>query len=324
MTTANGKVALVGAGYWGKNLARNFAEIGALEAIVDNDAATAKAVSQATGASVRSLSDVLSDPSIDGLAIATSAPTHVDIGLKALDAGKHIFVEKPLALDAEGAQTLIDKAAASDRVLMVGHLLRYHPVFQKMLEIVQSGSVGSLRFVHSDRMSLGKFRVEENVLWSFAPHDTSMVLALAGETPDKVSAQAGDYVTPDIADIAMLQLAFPSGIKASIRCSWLHHRKVQQIVAVCESGFVVFDDAEPDWSKKLAVHHYELASAGGAPVPQRGETEYVDVPKKEPLKEECRHFIRAIESNGRPLTDGDEGRAVVEVLQRATLALGER
>ena len=177
------QVAIIGAGYWGRNIARNLAELGALAAVVDTNPATAAEVSAATGAPPRDLEEVLDDPSIMGVAIASRAELHYSLADRALRAGKHVFVEKPLVLEETEADHLIALAESSDRTLMVGHLLRYHPIFERLLDLVGSEEYGPLRYAYSDRISLGKIRTEENVLWSFAPHDISMVLALSGEEP---------------------------------------------------------------------------------------------------------------------------------------------
>jgi len=312
-----GKVAVVGVGYWGKNLARNFAELGALGAVVDSHPVIAAMVAESNGVPSRTFEDVLADADIGGVVVATSAPTHFELAHAALNAGKHVYVEKPLVLDEREADALIALAADQRRVLMVGHLLRYHPAFRRMLEIVHSGEYGALRYVYSDRLSLGKIRAEENVLWSFAPHDISMVLALAGEEPDRISAQGAAFVNSTIEDVATLQLAFPRGVRASVRVSWLHFRKQQQVVAVCDRGTIVFDDCEPEWSRKLAIHEYAVDRGGAAPVPIRGDVHYVDVDQEEPLKCECRHFLQRMLDGREPLTNGGEGRAVLRVLHLA-------
>lgn len=312
------KVAVVGVGYWGKNLARNFAELGVLGAAVDANLAAAEQVSAQTGAPIRTLAEVLADDSVEGLAIATRAETHYDIAKAALAAGKHVFLEKPLVLDEAEADALIEQAAVAGRVLMVGHLLRYHPVFRRMLDIVHSGDLGDLRFVYSDRMSLGKIRTEEDVLWSFAPHDLSMVLALAGAEPVDVQAQGCAFTSPAIADFATMQLAFANGLRADIRASWMNYKKVQQIVAICDRGTVVFEDSQPEWSRKLSVHGHAIEVVDGVPTPVRGEASFVEVPHAEPLKLECQHFVDCMAGQASPLTDGDEGRAVLRALQRAT------
>lgn len=310
-------VAVVGVGYWGRNLARNFAELGSLAAVVDINEDAVAEIAASTGSAARTFDEVLADPAIEGLAIATRAETHHEVAKRALGAGKHVFVEKPLVLNEHEADDLIALAAEYKRVLMVGHLLRYHPVFRSMLEIVRSGEFGQLRYIHSERMSLGKIRTEEDVLWSFSPHDISMVLALAGQEPSGVTAQGAGFINPAIADIVTLQMAFRDGIKAGIRASWMHYRKSQLIAAVCDKATIVFEDSEPEWERKLAIHEYRVDYNTGIPIPQRGDMRYVEVPRAEPLKLECEHFLTNIRDGAKPLTDGREGRAVLRVLQRA-------
>jgi len=325
-SAGSGQVAVVGVGYWGRNLARNFAELGALSAIVDTNAAAAAEIATRTGGEVRTFADVLADPAIPGVVIATRAETHFEIAMAALDAGKHVYVEKPLVLDEAEADALIARADEAGRALMVGHLLRYHPVFREMLEIVRSGKYGRLRYIYSDRLNLGKIRTEENVMWSFAPHDISMVLALAGEEPDRVTAQGAAFVTPPIADIVSVQLKFPGGVQAAIRSSWIHFEKAQQLVAICDDATIVFEDSQTEWGRKLGVHEHLIELEHGIPVPRRGPMRFIDIPYEEPLQRECAHFLSCLAGQSAPLTDGREGRAVLRVLQRATdaIALAER
>jgi predicted dehydrogenase len=311
-----GGVAVIGVGYWGQNIARSFSRLGLLDAIVEENPAQAKTVSSALDCPVLELDLVLSDPAITGIAIATRAETHFELARQALSAGKHVFVEKPLVLKETDADRLIELAQSVGRVLMVGHLLRYHPLFRRMLEIVKSGDHGRLRHVSSDRMSLGKIRTEENVLWSFAPHDVSMVLALAGAEPQTVSAQGASFVNAGIADVASMQMGFMGGLTADIRASWMSHRKLQQCIAVCDRATIVFEDSEKDWNRKLSIHPHSITFENGLPVPKRGDVSYVSVVEAEPLLEECQHFLDCIKG-ATPLTDGAEGRAVLRVLQRA-------
>ncbi|MFM9977249.1 MAG: Gfo/Idh/MocA family protein [Sphingomonadaceae bacterium] len=319
--TGQNRVAVIGVGYWGQNIARSFAGLGALGAVVDANAANADRVAAATGAPTRTLDDVLTDAGIAGVAIATRAETHFAIASRALAAGKHVLVEKPLVLDLGEADRLIAQAQSVDRILMVGHLLRYHPHFRRMLEIVRSGQYGVLRHVYSDRLSLGKIRTEEDVLWSFAPHDISMILALAGAEPINVTAQGSAFINPPIHDYSTAQLSFASGLKADIRASWLSYKKVQQCVAICDAATIVFEDSEKDWDRKLAIHPHTVVREDGLPVAKRGDMAFVVVDQSEPLVEECAHFLDCIAQGKSAMTDGTEGRAVLRVLQRATAAM---
>jgi UDP-2-acetamido-3-amino-2,3-dideoxy-glucuronate N-acetyltransferase len=310
-------IALVGGGYWGRNLGRNFAELGVLAAIVDTNPETAGGLSAATGAPVRPFADVLADPAISAVAIATPAPTHADVAARAIAAGKHVFVEKPISLTLEDADRLISLAASASRVLMVGHLLRYHPHFIALKRQVEAGAVGRPLYIHSNRLSLGKVRVEENVLWSFAPHDVSMLLAIAGEQPSRVTAQGSAFVTPGVADWCTAQFVFPGGVRGHIQASWMHHVKEQRFSVTGETGTLVFEDSLPDWDRKLMLYPHSLDRAGPAPVPVKGQPVSVLVEKSEPLKDECREFLAAIKEGRAPLTDGHEGRAVLSALDAA-------
>lgn len=315
------RIAHVGCGYWGKNLARNFAELDALDAIVDDHRETAERVALATGAQILTLDEVLADPTIDGVSIATPAETHAALALGALESGKHVYVEKPVALSLEDAKKLIDVAARNDRRLMVGHLLQYHPIFRRMREMVRSGAIGELTYVYSNRMSLGKFRIEENVLWSFAPHDVSMILSLVDAECVGVTAQGAAIVSPGIEDWALLQLNFANGLKAHIQASWLHPFKEQRLVAIGNQGMLVFEDSVPEWDGKLRLYRHRIDCNGPVPVPHPAAAVTITVEKTEPLRNECQHFLDCIANGTTPLTDGVEGLAVLNVLRRASDAL---
>ena len=315
------KIAQVGCGYWGKNLVRNFAQIGALGAIVDPYQPTAEKMSAEFEVPALSFDQVLADPDISGVAFATPAETHADGAVAALMAGKHVYVEKPLAITMADCRRMIGTAAAADRILMVGHLLQYHPIFVALRDLVAGGEIGRLTYVYSNRLSLGKFRIEEDVLWSFAPHDISMVLALANSPVSEVSAQGSAFVTPGIANVATCQLGFASGLKGHVFTSWSHPFKEQRLVAIGESGMAVFEDSRPEWNEKLAIYRHQIDRSGPVPVPRAAAAEYVAVPKGEPLRTECESFVEAIRTGKPPRTDGAEGLAVVEVLERATRAM---
>jgi predicted dehydrogenase len=316
-----GFIAQVGCGHWGKNLARNFAEIGVLASVTDGDDALASTKAAEHGVAKLSFDQVLADPGITGVALATPAPTHAAMARAVLEAGKHVFVEKPLALLPGDARELVALADAKGLGLMVGHLLQYHPIFQKMLELVGKGAVGEVQYIYSNRMSLGKIRIEENVLWSFAPHDISMILALAGEVPDAVTAQGTAIVTPGIADWCTCQMRFPSGKAAHVQVSWLHPFKEQRLTVIGSEGMLVFEDSIPDWGRKLAYYAHRLDRSGPVPLPVAGEANYIDVAKSEPLRTECEHFAGVVRRRHKPRSDGAEGLRVLEVLDKAEQAL---
>ncbi len=317
------RIAHVGHGYWGKNLARNFHELGNLAAVVDPVAKVAEAAAASYGVRAASFEEVLADPNIDAVSIASPAGLHHRHAKAALEAGKHVYVEKPLALDIGQAEELRDLVAKRGLTLMVGHLLQYHPVYVRLLELVKAGELGKLHHVYSNRLSLGKFRTEENVLWSFAPHDISMVLGLLGEEPQSVTAQGNVTFTPGVADLVTVQMRFAGGATAHLLVSWMHPFKEQRLVVIGEKGMAVFEDSQPVWEDKLQIYRHAIDRSGPVPNPVKADAERVFVEKAEPLKEECRHFVRSIENRTAPRTDGREGLAVLRVLDAAERALAE-
>lgn len=315
----------MGAGYWGRNLVRNFAELGALAAICDPDREAAEALAARHGSTTAEFDAVLQDKSVAGVAIAAPAVLHASLARRALEAGKHLFVEKPLALKVDEAEALCALADQRDRRLMVGHLLQYHPAFIRLRELVRDGALGRLQYVYSNRLNLGKVRIEEDILWSFAPHDLSMILSLVGHEPSEVTAQGGYYLNKAIADVTTTHLTFPNGEHAHVFVCWLHPFKEQKLVVVGDRAMAVFDDGQP-WQQKLLIYPHtiewrQFGSGGAVPIPQRADADPVAIEEGEPLKLECRHFLDCIESGNRPLTDGREGVRVLRVLSRASEAL---
>jgi UDP-2-acetamido-3-amino-2,3-dideoxy-glucuronate N-acetyltransferase len=313
-------VAVIGCGYWGKNLVRNFSELGVLAAISDPDEAVAANLSQHFDTPVRSLDFVLGDSSIAAVAIAAPAVHHAPLARRALEAGKHVFVEKPLALTLVEAERLCRLAEQRNRCLMVGHLLQYHPAFIALRNLVQRGELGRLQYLYSNRLNLGKVRREEDILWSFAPHDLSMILSLVGQEPTEVSASGAYFLHRTIADVTTTHLAFPGGEQAHVFVSWLHPFKEQKLVAVGDRAMAVFDDGLP-WSEKLRVYPHRIDWRETMPVPQRAEARAVALEEGEPLEFECRHFLECVATGARPRTDGQEGLRVLRVLTRASESL---
>lgn len=317
------RIAQIGCGHWGKNLARNFAQLGSLAAIVDGNPDVAGRVSNEHDVEATTFDAVLADPNIDAVALATPAVDHAQMTLRSIEAGKHVFVEKPLALDPTEAEAIIAAAESAGRIVMVGHLLQYHPHFERLRQIVTSGGIGRIDYLFSNRMSLGKFRVEENVLWSFAPHDISMLLSLTGEEPQAVSAQGAAFVTPGIADWLTCQMTFPSGARGHIQVSWSNPYKEQRLCVIGSDGMIVFDDTEPSWERKLGLYRHSIDRSGPVPVPRKAEPEYIEVPHGEPLRAECQHFIDCIRDGRTPRTDAKEGLRVLRVLDRAERELAQ-
>lgn len=320
-------VAVVGAGSWGKNLVRNFSELGVLRIVVDSAPERLKEITTLyprlkTATTVRT---VLKNKEIDSVVIATPAESHYALAQEALQAGKDVFVEKPLSLTVAEGKELVSLAREQGRVLMVGHLLLYHPAILKMKDLLDSGELGKIHYIYSTRLNLGKIRKEENILWSFAPHDISAILYLLNEMPVQVSASGGNYLHPKIADVTLTHLSFQSGVQTHIFVSWLHPYKEQKLVVVGDKKMAVFDDLEKE--DKLLLYPHQISWVGRVPVPKRSQAERMTIEEKEPLKEECAHFITCVEGHKTPRTDGEEGLQVLEVLegcQRSLLSDGQR
>ncbi len=319
------RVAVVGSGYWGRNLVRNYHQLGALGLICDKSVDTLTELARAYPGvdTQQEYSKVLEREDIAAVVIATPSETHFPLVRDALLAGKHTYVEKPLVLDEGQGRELIALAEERGLVLMVGHLLQYHPSFVRLKELVQAGDLGRINYIYSHRLNLGKIRREENILWSFAPHDISMILALAGEEPERVLCTGGNYLHMRIADVTTTHLEFPSGLKAHIFVSWLHPFKEQKLVVVGERKMAVFDDTRP-WPEKLLLYPHRIQWEGNQPVPARAEPEAVAVSECEPLRAECEHFLECLVKGQRPYTDGQEGLRVLKVLNASQVALDQQ
>ena len=317
-------VAVIGSGYWGKNLVRNFYSLNALKLISDkNETILSNFKEQYEGIDTcLALTDVLNRSDIDGVVVATPAESHFNIARESLLAGKHVLVEKPLVLrEAEGRE-LIDLAKKKNRVLMVGHLLQYHPVFVRLKEMAQAGELGRINYIYSHRLNLGKIRREENILWSFAPHDISMILSLAGEEPESIMTTGGNYLHQKIADVTTTHMEFPSGMRAHIFVSWLHPFKEQKLVVVGDRKMAVFDDTL-SWEDKLLLYPHQINWKNNMPVPAKADPERVDIEQHEPLKEECQHFLDCMANGTQPRTDGREGLKVLEILNASQASLND-
>lgn len=316
-------LALFGCGYWGKNLARNFLRLGVLHTLCDSNQSLLDTYGQEYRIirKSQSIEEVLNDPSITEVAIATPASTHFSIAQRALLAGKHVYVEKPLCLSISEAKELIALAESKVRVLMVGHLLQYHPCVVKLRQMIANGDLGKLYCIASNRLNLGKIRSEENSLWSFAPHDISVILSLAGQLPISVQCNGEHYLTKGVADTTMTQLAFGNGVRAHIYVSWLNPFKEQKLTVVGSDGMAVFDDTKP-WAEKLVLYKdYLTWTDGQTPVAKKLSGIPIVVEEQEPLLSECQHFIDCCKHGLIPRTDGQEGLDVLRVLDAAQRSL---
>lgn len=293
-----------------------------LHCICDTNPASAKTLAGEFGGVkvYRDMGEALNDRAIDGVAIATPAATHADLVRSALNAGKDVLVEKPLSLSESEGRELVRLAENRNRLLMVGHLLWYHPAILKLRELLSAGELGGVRYVYSNRLNMGKLRREENVLWSFAPHDVSVILGLLGDEPESVQASGGNFLHQKIADTTVSLLEFASGVKAHIFVSWLHPYKEQKLVVVGDRKMAVFDDTLP-WAEKLRMFPHTVQWDGNVPVARKADSEAVSITETEPLYEECLHFVERIKDRGTPRTDGHEGLRVLRVLNACQRAL---
>jgi predicted dehydrogenase len=315
------RLGVAGLGYWGPNLARNFAAIAGVELVwlCDGDPAALDRLARAHPAARRSgsLQDLLDDPALDAVVLATPVPTHADLAVRVLEAGKHCFVEKPLATTVADARRAVAAAAAADRTLMVGHLLEYHPGLRALKELADSGELGEeIFYIYGNRLNLGKLRADENALWSLGAHDVSVVLALAGEEPVEVSAHGASYVRDGVQDVVFCFLRFGSGLVAHLHLSWLDPHKERRFTVVGSRRMATFDDMAVE--RKLTVYDKgfdEDARTYGEYITRSGGSFSPQIANVEPLRVECEQFITAIREGTAPRSDGASGLRVVRVLE---------
>jgi predicted dehydrogenase len=315
------QIGVVGLGYWGPNLARNFAGLpdADLRWICDGSAqARDKAALQFPGARVSAdIDDLLGDPELDAVVIATPVPTHADLAVLVLEAGKHCFVEKPLAQSVLDAERAVDAAAESGRILMVGHLLEYHPGVLKLKELARGDELGQIYYIYGNRLNLGKLRADENALWSLGAHDVSVVLALAGEEPIEAVAHGESYVRPGVEDVVFCYLRFPSGLAAHLHLSWLDPHKERRFTVVGAHKMATFDDMATDGKITVYDKGFDEAPRGyGEWLTRNGGAYAPQLPSVEPLRLECQEFLDAIREDRAPLSDGASGLRVVRVLEQ--------
>jgi len=315
------RVACVGAGHWGKNIIRNMDALGALGWICETDPTRRAEMAEDYPhvRTVASFEELLELDDVSAYAIATPAASHGQLTKMALERDKDVFVEKPLCLSVKEGEALVAMAECRGRVLMVGHLLWYHPAIRKLKELVDSGALGRIQYIYSNRLNFGQVRRAENILWSFAPHDISVILGLLNEAPDRVTSTGGNFLHEGIADVTVTHLHFPSGVKAHVFVSWLHPFKEQKLVVVGDAKMAVFDDAIA--SDKLTLYAHSIRWQQNVPVLNKASSDVVPVGGDEPLLEECREFLNSLVSRVPPLTDGREALRVLAVLEQSQRCL---
>jgi UDP-2-acetamido-3-amino-2,3-dideoxy-glucuronate N-acetyltransferase len=307
-------VALAGCGDWGRNLARNLYQMGHLVAVCDEKASVLREVKRSyPGVAVaRRLDALLARRGVTAVAVAAPAEQHYALARQAIMADKDTFVEKPLALRVADAEDLIRLARRRQRILMVGHILEYHPAIRKLRDLVRRGELGAILYLYSTRLNLGKVRKEENILWSFAPHDLSVLLLLVGALPEWASTHGQHYLQHEVADVTMTCLGFPGKVRAHVFVSWLHPFKEQKLVVVGSRKMAVFDDVAKEG--KLRIFDKGIEWRDGRPVTRQTAESTLFFPEIEPLREELLHFVECVRTRRRPRTDGRNGLRVLRVL----------
>lgn len=325
------RIGLIGYGYWGPNLARNFHQLPEAElvACADADPARLAEITRLYPTIKQTASDareLIENPTLDGVVIATPARSHFPLVSQALAAGKHVLVEKPLALTGEDARALIEIAQEHKRILMVGHTFEYNPAVWKIKELLDAGALGDLFYIYSNRVNLGRVQTDINALWSIAPHDVSILLALLNAMPLSVSAHGATYLHPGIEDVVFALLRFPDNIVGHIHASWLDPGKTRRMTIVGSEKMIVYDDVDPE--AKLKIYDKGVYKRGDAfgEFQLRVRSGDLYIPKldlTEPLHYECAHFVECIRDNKTPRTDGENGLRVVRVLEAAQQSLAQ-
>jgi UDP-2-acetamido-3-amino-2,3-dideoxy-glucuronate N-acetyltransferase len=317
------RVAVIGTGGWGSNHVRVWGELGHLSLVCDRDEQRLRGVAS-SHPGIETEVDylrVLQRDDIDAVVIATPAQTHAQLLLQALEASKHVLVEKPMALSQAEADEIAVAASGSDRVVMVDHVLEYHPAVITLSSLIDAGRLGRVLYLSAHRLNFGRVRTEEDALWSFAPHDLSLMVSLMGEVPVEVSAKGGAYLSPHVADVTLMNLEWSDNIRGYVFVSWLHPFKEHRFIVVGDRQMAVFDDTRP-WSEKLVLYPHRVDWEGGrTPVAHRADASPVQLEEHEPLAEACRHFIHCIRSGSKPRTDAEDGRQVVALLEAGRRSL---
>ncbi len=314
------KISVIGAGHWGKNLVRCFFQLQVLSIICDKNPKIIKNYTKQYPGIKTTIhpEEVFRDKDITGVVIASPAIFHYQLAKESLMNDKHVFVEKPLSLTVKEGKELVDLAKKKKRILMVGHILQYHNALIKLKELIKTGELGKIQYIYSNRLNIGKIRNEENILWSFAPHDISVILMLLNEFPESVYSTGGNYLQHNIADVTLTTMNFPSGVKSHIFVSWLHPFKEQKLVVVGDKKMAVFDDVSKE---KLFLYPHTIEWVDRVPVASKADVEIVPFDMEEPLKAECEHFLESIEKGLTPKTDGYEGLQVLQILESSQESL---
>ena len=314
------KIGLIGCGMWGRNLARNLAQLGVLAAVSDRDDENAAGFAIQFNSQKRDFDAILADPSIDGVVIATSAPSHDQLAIATLQAGKHVYVEKPLSLTLVGAKSIANAAEKAGRRVMVGHLIRYHAAFCELQAQVSEGAIGTLRHIQANRLAMGRIRTTESVLFDLCPHDLSLILALAGSLPNKVHCAGSSHITVGVVDYLSTFLGFKNGVSASMQTSWLSPFKEHQLTVTGTAGSIVFNDIKP-WPEKLLLFKDSMHLNGEHFIIDRDSPVAMPISEAEPLKDEIRAFIACCQTGHPAASDIAEALNVQIIIDQMQTAL---
>lgn len=320
-STETPRIAVIGCGYWGSNHARTLGKLGALHGVADRHPERAEELAKATGSRALDPEALLAADEIDGVVLALPPEHHAEMALKVIAAGKHLLVEKPIALEVADGEAIVKAAEASGLVAMTGHVLRFHPAFERMMDLIADGTLGHVHYIHSHRVGLGKFHPENDALWDIAPHDLSLIMAITGEEPSRVSGE-GTAVLDHLSDFAHLHLTFPSGLRSHVFTARLNPYRERRLSVIGDKAMAVFDDVAP-WSEKLVLYRHKVWQEDGRWEFTTAEPEYVPVTEDMPLTKELQHFLDCIRTGEPPRTPVAEGLAVMRILAAGTVRHGE-
>jgi predicted dehydrogenase len=316
------RIAVLGCGYWGANHIRTLKALGALAAVSDANMDRANGFAAEHGVEAITPEALADRTDIDGVVIALPPQFHCQMALRMMRGGKDVLVEKPIALSVEDAELIVSEAARLGRICMTGHVLRFHPAFEALQALVEAGELGEVRYMHSHRLGLGKFHTENDALWDLAPHDISMILALAGKDPIEIHGE-GAAILDDLSDFAHLHLLFPGGLRSHLFASRLNPYRERRLAVVGLEAMAVFDDVEP-WERKLALYRHKIWHDNGQWAYTTIEPTYIPVEVGQPLTRELQHFIHCMETREKPRTSGEDGIMALKILTAGTVRRGGR
>jgi len=312
------RIAVLGCGYWGSNHIRTLKSLGALYAVSDANRARAEGFASEQDCLAIDPDEIHLRRDVDAIVMALPPQFHAEIAIRAAQNGKDLLVEKPIALTVADAEQSVAVARACGRVFMVGHVLRFHPAFVKLKELIDTGELGTVRYIHSHRLGLGKFHTENDALWDLAPHDLSMILAITGTEPSEIRGE-GAALLDHLSDFAHLHMRFPNGLRSHLFASRLNPYRERRLTVVGTEAMAVFDDIEP-WGRKLAVYRHAVWQDSGQWAFTQNEPSYVEVEEGMPLTRELQHFIHCLETREEPLTGGEEAIRVLKILTAGAIS----